>query len=184
MYRLEKTEIPGCVELLLDAHHDERGTFLKLLHEPSLAERAFETRFLETYCSWSDHGVLRGMHFQRPPRQHAKLVCCLEGEVVDAVVDLRKGSPTFGLSVTRTLSGANPSLLYAPPGLAHGFMVTSERALMLYFVTSVHSPEHDAGILWNSAGVSWPAGRPLLSERDRSFPPLSDFESPFEYERA
>jgi len=121
------------------------------------------------------------MHFQVPPQEHVKLVYCIEGVIFDAVVDLRRNSPTCGKFNTFTLKGDDAKLLYIPPGIAHGFLVQSESAIVLYKVSSVYSPVHDIGIHWNSAGISWPTPNPIVSARDEAFPALSCFESPFVY---
>ncbi len=100
----------------------------------------------------------------------------------DAAVDLRRGSPAYGRHATFTLSAEQGNAVYLPAGLAHGFCVTSEEALLVYHVTTVHSPAHDTGVLWSSAGIDWPEPAPILSARDETFPALADFASPFIYE--
>jgi len=179
--RLAQTPLPGCFLVSLPEQKDRRGSFVKLFHEASFRENGLETFFPEAYYSVSGRGVLRGLHFQLPPREHVKLVYCLEGRILDAVVDLRHGSPTYGQQATFALSGAEAAMLYIPAGLAHGFYAQSASALVLYKVSSVYSPAHDAGILWSSAGIPWPSAAPILSERDESFGPLADFDSPFHY---
>ena len=121
------------------------------------------------------------MHFQLPPMDHVKMVYCVEGKVLDAVVDLRKGSPTYGRFDLFELSAAKANSLYIPKGMAHGFCVRSERAIMVYKVSTVHSPAHDAGLLWNSMEIPWPIAEPILSERDAAFPRLDTFVSPFNH---
>ena len=125
------------------------------------------------------------MHFQIPPHQHTKLVYCLWGRVIDAVVDLRVGSLTYGQYETFELSQENARAIYIPAGFAHGFYVTSEKAIMVYNLSSVYAPDHDRGIRWDSVGISWPIfeANPILSERDRAFLSFSEFESPFVYEQ-
>jgi dTDP-4-dehydrorhamnose 3,5-epimerase len=176
---LVKTPLPGCFLVGLPEQKDHRGSFVKLFHEASFRANNLETFFPESYYSISRRGVLRGLHFQLPPVEHVKLVYCLEGQVLDAVVDLRKGSPTYGQCATFELSGPDAAMLYVPVGMAHGFYVKSESALVLYKVSTTYSPAHDAGILWSSAGIPWPSGSPVLSGRDETFPALADFHSPF-----
>lgn len=175
------TPLAGCLELRPRVFGDERGRFVKTFHAGQFRDLGLETGFREQYYSVSGRGVLRGMHFQTPPDDHAKLVTCLDGEVMDAVVDLRRGSPTYGQAYALTLSGAEATLLYVPAGLAHGFFTLSDSATLLYNVTSVHSPAHDAGVRWDSVGVAWPGAQPILSARDAAFPRLEEFDSPFEY---
>jgi len=175
------TPLPGCFLVTLPEQKDHRGSFVKLFHEASFREKNLETSFPESYYSVSGHGVLRGLHFQLPPWEYVKLVYCLEGHILDAVVDLRHGSPTYGQCATFELKGTEAVMLYIPIGMAHGFYVKSEFALVLYKVSTSYSPAHDSGILWNSAGIPWPSATPILSPRDESFLPLADFNSPFKY---
>lgn len=177
--RIERTDLPGCVQLFFQTFRDRRGLFVKTFHEAAFHTIGLAGHFAEEYYSVSRRGVLRGLHFQRPPRDHIKLVYCTAGTVIDAVVDLRVGSPTFGQHRRFTLSARRRNALYVPAGFAHGFCVTSASATMVYKTTTVHSPEHDAGILWSSCGILWPERRPILSERDRTLPKLQDFRSPF-----
>jgi dTDP-4-dehydrorhamnose 3,5-epimerase len=181
MFEVRKTSIPGCFELLAEIRGDERGSFFKTYHEEFFRANGLATDFREEFYSVSRKGVLRGLHFQSPPAEHAKLVSCLGGKVLDAVVDLRKGSPTFGRHQLFTLAPETANLVYIPAGLAHGFYVVEGDALMSYKVTSVHSPEHDTGIRWDSAGIPWPDGSPLISARDSALPRLETIESPFQF---
>lgn len=161
------------------AFDDARGRFVKVFHEQMFAEKGLETKFAEEYYSISHKNVIRGMHFQLPPMDHVKMVCCVQGEVLDAVVDLRVGSPTYGQCALFELSAAKANSVYIPKGLAHGFCALSDQAIMVYKVSTVYSPAHDAGILWNSVGIPWPITEAILSPRDQSFPTLTDFKSPF-----
>lgn len=177
----EKIDMPldGCYEIKTIIRGDKRGSFVKIFHADIFAELGLMTDFKEEYFSTSVKNVLRGMHFQTPPADHIKLVCCVEGAVKDVVVDLRKNSATFGKHCIIELSAEKSNMLYIPKGLAHGFLTLSERATMLYNVTTVYSPEHDKGILWSSCGIDWQCDVPILSERDKKHPPLKEFDSPF-----
>lgn len=175
----KETLIPGCFELLPNVHKDKRGAFVKILHAPAFRKLGLDFTFTEEYYSVSGKGVLRGLHFQAPPEAHVKLVCCLGGEVLDAVLDLRKKSGTYGKAFTLKLNAKKGNMLYIPRGCAHGFYSLSADSVMLYKTTTVHSVENDVGILWNSAGIKWPAGKPVISPRDAAFPELRDFKSPF-----
>ena len=181
--RIIHTPLPGCFLVGLPEQRDRRGSFVKLFHEQSFREEELETHFPETYYSTSCRGVLRGLHFQLPPREHVKLVYCLDGLIFDAVVDLRRGSPTYGQFATFELSGREATMLYIPLGMAHGFYVQSDSAMVLYNVSTTYSPAHDAGILWNSAGIPWPSLSPILSARDDTFPALTDFNTPFIFQQ-
>lgn len=176
---VEETPIPGCFEIRPKILRDDRGGFIKTFHTDAFAKQGLCTEWREEYYSVSKRGVLRGLHFQTPPHDHAKLVYCVDGAVLDAVVDLRKGSPTYGMHKTFELTAEGAGMLYIPGGLAHGFFVLSESATMMYKVSTVYAPEHDRGIRWDSAGIPWPVQAPILSPRDAVLPVLDDFDSPF-----
>lgn len=178
---IKPTAIAGCYEIHPRIFTDSRGSFVKTFHEDIFQQHGLNTHFAEEYYSHSGQNVLRGLHFQLPPQDHVKLVYCTAGEVLDAVVDLRVGSPTYGQFATFSLSAENAIALYIPKGLAHGFYAVSQQATMLYRVSTVYSPEHDAGICWNSVGIPWPSVDPMLSKRDQTFPAFSNFASPFVY---
>jgi dTDP-4-dehydrorhamnose 3,5-epimerase len=175
------TAIAGCYQIIPTILRDERGSFVKVFHEDIFHQHGLAVEYAEEYYSVSHGNVLRGLHFQTPPKEHAKLVYCVQGAVLDAALDLRRGSPSYGRHLTLELSAANGHMLYLPVGLAHGFYTLSEQATMVYKVGSTYSPQHDAGVLWNSAGIAWPTDQPLLSPRDRQFAALADFDSPFHF---
>jgi len=183
-FEFKRLRVPGVVEILPRVFADARGTFVKTFRSDFPAEYGIATVYAEEYYSVSKRGVLRGMHFQLPPHDHDKLVYCTAGEVLDAVLDLRVGSPTYGEAATVTLTGERANMLFIPRGCAHGFYTLSESATMMYKVTSVYAPQHDAGIRFDSAAIEWPAGEPIMSDRDKGFPALRDFASPFRYEGA
>ncbi|MBN1457804.1 MAG: dTDP-4-dehydrorhamnose 3,5-epimerase [Sedimentisphaerales bacterium] len=181
MIKTEPAKIKGCLKILPFIAEDQRGAFVKTFHSEEFAKLGLATDFVEEYHSFSHKGVLRGLHFQMPPHDHTKLVYCLSGKAFDAVVDLRKESPTYGKFETFELSPDNRYMLYVPRGLAHGFCALEDNTVMVYKVTSVHAPEYDSGIRWDSAGIPWPTDNPIVSERDSQFEKLSDFETPFLY---
>lgn len=156
---------------------DRRGTFRKLVHAEAFAAAGLRFDFVEQYVSTSETGVLRGMHFQSPPHDHAKLVSVLSGRILDVVLDLRPG-PGFGRAASVELSGEDGRSIYIPSGFAHGFLALAP-ALVLYDVTSVHAPDHDHGVAWDSFGFDWPVTDPILSDRDRGLPAFSDFQTSF-----
>jgi dTDP-4-dehydrorhamnose 3,5-epimerase len=178
-FRLRPLGLPGCHEILPTVARDRRGSFVKTFHREAFAAAGLAHDFAEEYYSVSRQGVLRGLHFQVPPRDHAKLVYCVAGSVLDALLDLRRGSPTYGEHRLVTLSSRRRNLVYVAPGLAHGFYVTSRSATLVYKTTTVHAPDCDRGVRWDSAGIPWPDREPVLSDRDRGFPALADFDSPF-----
>jgi dTDP-4-dehydrorhamnose 3,5-epimerase len=179
--RIEATPLPGCYELFMEVFRDPRGYLVKTFNEALYSSSDLATRFAEEYYSVSRRRVLRGLHFQVPPHDHAKAIFCTAGEVLDAAVDLREGSPAFGRHHLFRLSARRRNIVYLPAGIAHGFYVTSAGATLVYRTTAGYSADHDRGVRWDSAGIVWPDRDPILSERDRSLPALRDFASPFRY---
>ncbi len=180
--RIKKTKIPGCFNIDAFKMEDDRGTFVKTFHKDLFEKYNLDTDYVEEYYSYSVRRVIRGLHFQAPPMEHTKLVYCAYGKVMDAVVDLRVGSPSHGRYQVFELSADKGNLLYIPTGLAHGFAVLSHSAVVVYNVTTVYSAKCDNGILWNSAGIPWPYDNPIMSDRDKMFETLEEFASPFLFE--
>ena len=141
--------------------------------------------FIQDNESKSSKGVLRGLHFQKPPYAQAKLVRCIEGCVIDVAVDLRKGSPTYGKHVSVELSGENKRQLFVPRGFAHGFAVMSETAIFAYKVDNSYAPEYDAGIKYddNVLNIDWGLSEDevQLSEKDKNLTSFKDLDSPFKF---
>lgn len=175
---VELGDIPGCAVVDVHAARDDRGDFVKLYQRSVFEAQGWDPTIAEVFFSRSLPGAVRGLHFQTPPREHAKTVCCLSGSVLDVVLDVRVGSPTYGDHATVVLDASAPSAVHVPSGCAHGFQATSE-ALLAYLVSSEHSPDHDSGIRWDSAGIEWPLAEPIVSARDRALPTLQGFVSPF-----
>ncbi len=179
MFDIKTCKIQGCLELQPKVFADNRGKFVKVFHEQAFANLGLETHFVEEYYSISNKNVIRGLHFQLPPMDHVKMVYCVQGEVMDVVVDLRIDSPTYGQHVTFELSSTKANSIYIPKGMAHGFCALSENAIMVYKVSTVYSPDQDAGISWDSVDIKWPTKDICISDRDKSFEPLENFKSPF-----
>jgi dTDP-4-dehydrorhamnose 3,5-epimerase len=154
---------------------DERGFFLESWNEERYRAAGIDAPFVQDNLSFSAHGVLRGLHYQKP-RAQGKLVSVLLGEVFDVVVDIRVSSPTFGRWMGVVLSAQNRRQLYVPPGFAHGFVVTSESALFSYKCTDYYSPADEGSLRWDDPdiGIQWPVASPVLSPKDRSAPLLGD----------
>ncbi|GJJ05749.1 dTDP-4-dehydrorhamnose 3,5-epimerase [Duganella rhizosphaerae] len=180
--KIVPTDIAGCFLIIPEIRRDERGSFVKVFHEDIFREHGLATDYAEEYYSASHRNVLRGLHFQTPPHDHAKLVYCVQGSVMDAALDLRRGSPTYGHNLMLELSAANGHMLYLPRGLAHGFCTPKEPAMMVYKVTATYAPAHDAGLAWDKAGIDWPLKDPIMSARDRQFGALADFDTPFVFD--
>jgi dTDP-4-dehydrorhamnose 3,5-epimerase len=178
---MQLTELPlnGCFRLQPRVFTDARGRFVKPLVVSQLRARGLRTDFVEQYHSTSAPGVIRGMHFQTPPYEHAKFVYCAVGAVTDVLLDLRRQSPTYGQAMALPLTAESGQALYLAAGIAHGFVAIEEPALMVYNVTSEYASAHDSGVRWDSFGFDWGVTTPVMSERDRGFPALADFVSPF-----
>lgn len=181
--KIIKTKIKGCYNIEPIVHLDSRGSLVKIFQEEQFRQHNLLTSFEEEFYSVSRQGVLRGLHFQSPPAAYTKIVCCIFGEVFDAIVDLRNGSPTYGQYETFILNTESNHMLYLPPGVAHGFYVLSASAIILYKTSVLHSPKSDGGVHWDSAGIPWPNKPLVVSNRDAQLPALKDFKSPFNYEK-
>ncbi len=156
---------------------DARGSFQKVFRADLLEKRGVDIRFRESFFSFSEPGVMRGMHFQLPPADHWKLVSCVAGSILDVCVDLRKGA-TYGQSYSFPIGEEAGGAVLIPPGFAHGFLtLPGPRAGVLYLTTTEHDPERDTGVRWDSLGFPWPLAAPTLSDRDRSFATLAEFQS-------
>jgi dTDP-4-dehydrorhamnose 3,5-epimerase len=175
-----RTAIPEVLVLEPKVFGDARGFFFESWNERAFSEAVGRpVRFVQDNHSRSAKGVLRGLHYQMQQAQ-GKLVRVAAGEVFDAVVDLRRSSPTFGKSVGVTLSAENRRMLWVPEGFAHGFVVTSESADFLYKTTDYYAPEHERSLLWNdpALGIGWPLeGAPQLKPRDAAGIPLAQAET-------
>lgn len=179
MFELRECAIAGCYEIRPKVFTDLRGEFVKMFQSEAFAKLGLESAFSEEFYTTSQRNVIRGLHFQAPPMDQAKIVYCVSGRVLDVVVDLRVGSPTYGDFVQFELTAAKPSCIYIPKGLAHGFCVLDAPATLIYKVSRSYAAECDDGIAWNSVGIQWPVGDPILSERDRHLTPLANYVSPF-----
>ena len=178
-----KTEIPEVLIIEPTVFGDARGYFLESYNKKAFEENIGSVNFVQDNESKSSKGVLRGLHFQKPPFDQAKLVRCIEGEVLDVAVDIRKNSPTFGSHISVILSGDNKRQVFIPRGFAHGFVVLSESAIFSYKVDNGYAPEYEAGIHWNDnkLNIHWGIDHKevVVSERDSKLPKFSEFQSPF-----
>lgn len=176
--------LPGTWVVRLKRFQDARGSFVKTyarsVFDAALGALpsgpAFDLR--EEFYSISGQDVIRGMHFQTPPHDHAKVVYCAVGIVDDVLLDLRRG-PGFGRVASVRLDGEAPCAVYIPSGIAHGFVSRTEGSLMVYKTTTEHAPSNDDGIRFDSFGFNWQCAKPVMSARDQAHPALDDFESPF-----
>ena len=162
---------------------DRRGYFLETFNLEKFKKVVSPIDFVQDNESKSCKGVLRGLHFQKPPFEQAKLVRCIEGVVLDIAVDIRKNSKTYGMHVSVILSGKNKRQLFVPRGFAHGFLVLSRSAIFAYKVDNIYAPDYDEGIRWcdKKLNIQWglKEGEVLVSAKDADLPLFSSFESPF-----
>lgn len=178
-----KTAIEGVVIIEPKVFKDARGYFFESFSQREFEERVRKINFVQDNESMSSYGVMRGLHFQCPPYTQSKLVRCVKGAVLDVAVDIRKGSPTFGLHVAVELTEDNHRQFFVPRGFAHGFAVLSETAVFQYKCDNFYAPQADGGISIkdDSLGIDWkiPTDKALLSEKDTHHVCLKDFDSPF-----
>lgn len=179
---LIKTEIEGVVIIKPNVFTDERGYFFESYSQKEFEEKVW---FVQDNESKSSYGVLRGLHFQKMPYAQSKLVKVVRGQVLDIVVDIRKGSPTFGKHVTTELSDENRLQIFVPRGFAHGFVVLSEEAIFQYKCDNYYAPQSESGILWNdpALNIDWKLNDKniLLSYKDKRNPLLKDANYLFDY---
>lgn len=180
-----QTNIKGVVIIEPRLFKDDRGYFFESYSERDFNKQVGEIHFVQDNESKSSYGVMRGLHFQRPPFTQSKLVRCVKGAVLDVAVDIRKGSPTYGQHVAVELTEDNHRQFFIPHGFAHGFAVLSPEAIFQYKCDNFYHPEADGGIsiLDTSLGIDWriPTEHAILSEKDTKHPLLKDFDSPFEF---
>jgi len=177
--KFTETEIMDVYIIEQDVFKDNRGAFVKTFQESSFANRGLECDFKESYYTRSREDVIRGMHFQLPPHDQAKLVTVIQGVIIDVILDVRADSPTYGKYVSVELSRENRKSIYIPRGCAHGFGALSELSIAYYMVTSEYSSEYDAGIKYDSFGFDWPISNPIISDRDKSFDNFRVFKTSF-----
>jgi dTDP-4-dehydrorhamnose 3,5-epimerase len=170
-----ETKLDGVILLEPAVHGDERGFVVETFRSDSWAECGVDVEFVQHNHSRSAKGTLRGIHFQTDPGQ-AKLVRCARGAIFDVAVDLRRGSPTFGQWEGHVLDDESHRQLFVPVGCGHGFAVLSDVADVAYLLSSTYDPATESGMAWNDpeVGIEWPVADPLLSERDKSAPRLSE----------
>lgn len=177
--KFKKLKISDVILVQPDVFGDNRGFFMESYKKSEYQANGITAEFNQDNHSKSIKGVLRGLHFQTGPKAQAKLVRCIHGKIFDVAVDIRKDSPTFGQWVGEILSEENKRMLYMPEGFAHGFVVLSDEAEILYKASNEYSFEHDRGLLWNDPeiGIDWDIDfEPILSEKDKKQPLLKDLK--------
>lgn len=181
----KRLEIPDLILVRgWSAFEDRRGFFVETYKRTEFADNGISATFLQDSYSESVRGVVRGLHYQNPPKAQGKLVSVLRGEIYDAAVDIRRGSQTYGQWVGLELSANRHEMLWIPPGFAHGFCVLSDVAGVMYKMTNEYDANSYRGIVWNDPdiGIRWPVEDPIVSERDAELPRLADADNSFVYE--
>ncbi len=183
-FTFKRLSIPDVILIDAKAFPDARGFFMESFKESTFSPNGINVRFVQDNYSHSVKGVLRGLHYQKNPKAQAKLVMAVRGEIFDVAVDVRKGSPTFGKWVGEILSEQNHRLLYVPEGFAHGFLVLSDQADVIYKVNQEYSPEHERGVLWNDPelAIKWPSAKPIMITKDLELPTLKNIDNNFVYQ--
>lgn len=183
-FEFKKLDIPDVILITPEVFSDERGVFMEIYKKSAFEKAGIRKEFIQDNHSSSKKNVLRGLHYQISPKQQAKLVRCIKGEIFDVAVDIRKGSPSFGKWVAADLTEENKKIIFIPVGFAHGYLVLSEEAKVVYKVDEEYSREHERGIFWKDSTIKieWPiSASPILSEKDKKLPSLRDAEI-FRYE--
>lgn len=178
-----KTELPGLLVFEPNVFEDSRGYFFEAYNEKQFQQEGIDIRWVQDNQSSSTYGVIRGLHYQLPPFDQTKLVRVLRGKILDVVVDIRKGSPTFGKSFSKVLSAKNKRQLFIPKGFAHGFSVLSEKAEVLYKCDGFYNKESEGGIIYNDPAleIDWriPAEEAIISDKDKVLPTLAECRNSF-----
>ncbi|MGG1312876.1 MULTISPECIES: dTDP-4-dehydrorhamnose 3,5-epimerase [Cohnella] len=183
--KVTEAKLPGVLLIEPAVFGDHRGFFMESYNSQTFAKHGIHFNFIQDNHSLSaEAGVLRGLHYQLNPKAQTKLVRVVAGAIYDVVVDIRRGSPTFGQWQGFILSAANKRQLLVPQGFAHGFCTLVPQTEVLYKVDEYYSPEHDRGIAWNdpALGIDWPVTSPILSEKDGRHPVLSEADNNFVFE--
>lgn len=175
-FEFEKMELDGVILVKPKVFGDKRGFFMESYKKSDFVNNDIDVEFVQDNHSKSAKGVLRGLHYQAKPKAQAKLVRCINGKIYDVAVDLRPDSKTFGKWLRVELSDENKYMLFIPEGFAHGFVVLSDEAELLYKTNTEFSPEHDRGVLWNdkTINIDWGFTNPILSDKDKIQPQLSE----------
>lgn len=181
-FQIDNLDLAGCLLIHYGHHEDDRGSFVKTFNRDMFKGSPLETFSVEEeFVTRSKKDVIRGLHFQIPPKSHNKLVFCCDGFVADVLVDLRRGSPTYGNHCLIDLDAKIDRAIYIPSGIAHGFVSRADNSTLVYKVDCAYSPQHDCGISWDSCGIDWGVDNPILSSRDLKFPSFQEFKSMFNY---
>jgi dTDP-4-dehydrorhamnose 3,5-epimerase len=179
VYKVNKVNIEGLIELIPNIFTDHRGESIKPYHSETLKELGIQCDFNEDLMVTSNKGVLRGLHLQKPPYEQAKLIYCVKGSIFDVAVDIRKQSLTYGQYVYFNIDAKKHNIVYIPTGFAHGYLVMEDDTTVIYKMSSIYSPDYENGIKWDSIDIPWPIKEPILSEKDKGLSSFNSFNSGF-----
>jgi len=182
---IKSLSLGGAYVITPTPHRDPRGYFMRIFDEAIFRERGLQTVWVQESQSYSTRrGIIRGLHFQKPPYTEAKLVWVSVGATLDVVIDLRVGSSTYGQWEAVELSAENYRLVYVPKGFAHGFCTLTDEVIMHYKMDAPYRSANYSGLKWNdrTLAIDWPEKYPLVSAQDQSWPGFADFDSPFMYQ--
>lgn len=182
-FTFKKLAVPDILVVEPAVFKDDRGFFAELYKLPEFEKNGIAKSWLQVNCSKSGKNVLRGLHYQKEPMAQAKLIRVTNGKIFDVIVDIRKGSPFYGKSVTIELSSDDLKLVYIPEGFAHGFCSLSAVAEVTYYTSNVYSPQHEKGICWNDPKlkINWPTKNPVVSPKDAQLPSFDLADNNFVY---
>ncbi|WP_234119699.1 dTDP-4-dehydrorhamnose 3,5-epimerase [Clostridium hydrogenum] len=176
---IKESKLAGCFLIEPNIFKDDRGTLVKPYHSETFKELGLHDEFNEEIIVTSKKNVIRGLHFQCPPLPQIKVVSCVNGEILDVVVDIRKGSPTYGEWEGFVLNNINNYALYVPEGLAHGYAVLKDNTVVCYKMSNIFSADLDGGIRWNSLDIDWKISNPIISEKDKNQMSIDELDSKF-----
>ena len=179
--KVEKPGINGLLVIQPNVFYDDRGFFFESFHLEKMKQMGMDASFVQDNLSKSAKGVLRGLHFQRPPYAQAKLVQVLKGAVLDVVVDIRSNSPTYGQHFAIELNEDNKTIFYIPEGFAHGFVTLEEDTIFSYKCSNLYNKDSEGSIVWNDEqlGINWKTENPIISDKDNQAASFSELQTPF-----
>jgi len=183
--KIENAELEGVKIITPDIYCDDRGYFFEIFQAEKFREIGIEVNFVQDNQSFSKYGTIRGLHYQIGEYAQGKFIHAVQGKILDVVVDIRFGSPTFGKYISIELSGDNQKFIWISAGFAHGFSVLSETAIVFYKCTATYSPAHERGIIYNDPklAIDWKVSNPLVSEKDTNHPAFDDMQNFFIYNK-
>ncbi|CEK39033.1 dTDP-4-dehydrorhamnose 3,5-epimerase [Paraclostridium sordellii] len=174
MYKIVKTKLDGCLEIVTNTFNDKRGKSIKTYHNTTFNYLGIKEEFKEDLMVISNKNVLRGLHFQKKPYEQSKIVFCIKGSILDVILDIRKDSVTYGEYILINISSEKNNMVYIPTGFAHGYLTLENDTIVGYKMSEEYAPEYEDGIKWDSLDIPWGIKNPIISDRDEN---LRDFKT-------